>query len=35
MWAVEMIGEELFLTRRVVVWKGSYAESACVYYRRV
>ncbi|KNG85186.1 hypothetical protein ANOM_007140 [Aspergillus nomiae NRRL 13137] len=32
-WAVEIVGEEQFLTRRVVVWKGSYAESAHIFYR--
>ncbi|OGM48270.1 hypothetical protein ABOM_002079 [Aspergillus bombycis] len=32
-WAVEIVGGEPLLTRRVVVWKGSYAESARVFYR--
>ncbi|KAH8697704.1 hypothetical protein BGW36DRAFT_379263 [Talaromyces proteolyticus] len=34
-WAVEIIGEEQFLTRRIVVVKGTATELARVFYRRV
>ncbi|KAB8199465.1 hypothetical protein BDV34DRAFT_231201 [Aspergillus parasiticus] len=32
-WTVEIIEEEPLLTRRIVVWKGSYAECARAFYR--
>ncbi|EAW16919.1 uncharacterized protein NFIA_002710 [Aspergillus fischeri NRRL 181] len=33
-WTVEIVGEETYLTRRIVVVKGSSSESAIVFYKR-
>ncbi|KAJ5383223.1 hypothetical protein N7517_001134 [Penicillium concentricum] len=33
-WAVEIVGEDKFLTRRAVVVKGTSIESACTFYKR-
>ncbi|QMW42552.1 hypothetical protein G4B11_005876 [Aspergillus flavus] len=32
-WTVEIVEEERLLTRRIVVWEGSYAECARAFYR--